>query len=60
MKIISLIAKKKKTKELPNQMEMYRSVRKRMPPATKVIPDKSKYDRKDKDWKDWKDWKENI
>jgi hypothetical protein len=57
MKIISLIAKKKKTKELPNQMEMYRSVRKRMPPATKVIPDKSKYDRKDKDWKDWK---ENI
>jgi hypothetical protein len=41
-------------------MEMYRSVRKRMPPATKVIPDKSKYDRKDKDWKDWKDWKENI
>jgi len=42
---------KKKTKDLPSQIEMYRSIRKKQPPATKVIPDKSKYDRKDKDWK---------
>lgn len=42
---------KSKTKSKNNFLDAYKSVRKPMPPATKVINPK-KYDRKDKSWLD--------
>ena len=46
-------AKKKKTKK-GSFLETYRSIRKPMPPATKVINPK-KYDRHDRQDKSWED-----
>lgn len=45
------MAKQKKNKKI-SFIDTYRSVRKPMPPSTKVINPKKKYDRKDNSWKD--------
>jgi hypothetical protein len=44
--------KNKKNKKGNNFLDTYRSVRKPMPPSTRVISPKKKYDRKDKSWED--------
>lgn len=45
---------KKKKKKKSSFLDNYKSIRKPMPPATKVINPK-KYDRKDKSWEEEKD-----
>lgn len=40
----------RKKKEKNEFMETYRKIRKPMPPPSRVINPKKKYDRRDKDW----------
>jgi hypothetical protein len=44
------MAKKKKNKKGSSQLDAMKSIRKPMPPSTKVINPKKKYDRRDKSW----------
>ena len=42
----------KNKRDRMNQMDIYKKLRKPMPPATRVINPKKKYDRRDNSWKE--------